>query len=154
MNRKILLPVVIAMLGATCCAAPGWSEEVTYRNHIKPLMEQKCVPCHDAEAAPVLHEFIEAPDLWLAKGKGMRLDTYSHIVSHIAWPDTGAIMRRLDDGTTPGAEKPGNMYVHLGATEAERQANLKLFKAWVGNWNLKRWKDVAKEDLDALKLKY
>uniref|UniRef100_UPI0040570A35 cytochrome C n=1 Tax=Candidatus Electronema sp. TaxID=2698783 RepID=UPI0040570A35 len=134
-------------------ATAGWAEEVTYRKHIKPIIDAKCLPCHDADAAPVIHEFIEAPDLWMAKGKGMRLDTYSHIVSHVAWPDTGAVMRRLDDGKAADG-KQGNMYMYLGATEEERQENLKLFKAWIGNWNLKKWDDVSKEDLNALKLKY
>lgn len=51
------------------------------------------------------------------------------------------MMRRLDDGTNPFAKgKPGNMYKMLGGTESERQANLKLFKAWIvgegKEWNL------------------
>jgi hypothetical protein len=46
------------------------------------------------------------------------------------------------------------MYENLGTTEAERKANLEKFKGWVGNWNLKRAKDVTKEELNALKIKY
>jgi hypothetical protein len=30
-------------------------------------------------------------------------------------------------------------------TEGERQQNLKLFKDWVGNWILKRWKKISKK---------
>ncbi|MRR36663.1 cytochrome C, partial [bacterium] len=71
-----------------------------------------------------------------------------------AWPDTGALMRRLDDGKNAKEGKPGNMYKHLGTTEEERQKNLALFKAWVGNWNLKKWPEVTKEELDGVKVKY
>lgn len=46
------------------------------------------------------------------------------------------------------------MYENLGDTPAERKANLEKFKAWVGNWNLKRWKDVTKEELNTLIIKY
>lgn len=51
-------------------------------------------------------------------------------------------------------KKPGNMYQHLGASDADRKANLEVFKAWVGNWNLKRWKDVTKEELDSLQVNF
>lgn len=71
-------------------------------------------------------------------------------------------MRRLDDGANTPDKKPGNMYEQLGATDAERKANLALIKAWVGEgaWNLQRWKKrgqvpaITKEELDKLKLKY
>ncbi|MFZ6008270.1 MAG: cytochrome C, partial [Nitrospirota bacterium] len=96
----------------------------------------------------------EEKDMWLSKGKGMRMDTYSHLVFYTAWPDTGALMRRLDDGKGSKEGKPGNMYQHLGSTEEERQQNLKLFKDWVGGWTLKRWKDITKEDMDGIKAKY
>jgi hypothetical protein len=54
------------------------------------------------------------------------------------------------------------MYEHLGDDEAQRQQNLKLFKAWVGEdaWNLNRWNArgdvpaITKEELNKLKLKY
>lgn len=46
------------------------------------------------------------------------------------------------------------MYEHLGATDAERKANLSTFKAWVGSWNVKRWNDITKEELNAIKAKY
>ena len=42
--------------------------------------------------------------------------------------DTGAIMRRLADGANTRDNKPGNMYPHLGSSDAERAANLALFK--------------------------
>jgi len=54
------------------------------------------------------------------------------------------------------------MYQYLGAKDEERQANLKVFKAWVGEegWTLKRWNKrgdvpgVTKDELGKMKLKY
>jgi len=50
--------------------------------------------------------------------------------------------------------RPGNMYVYLGASEAERQKNLALFKAWVGEggWVLKRFKDLTREELGRMRV--
>jgi len=63
-------------------------------------------------------------------------------------------MRRLNAGGGTQEGKPGNMYRYLGETEEERQRNLGLFKGWVGNWTLKRWKEISKEDLDGIKVNY
>ena len=82
------------------------------------------------------------------------MDTYSHLITYVGWPYTGALIRRLDDGTSREDKKPGNMYEYLGTNDAERNANLATFKAWVGNWNVKRWKDISKEELDAIQAKY
>jgi hypothetical protein len=82
------------------------------------------------------------------------MDTYSHLIGYIGWPDSGAIMRRLDDGTSRDDKKPGNMYQYLGDNEAERQANLALFKAWVGNWSVKKFDALSKEDLAGIKVAY
>lgn len=73
-----------------------------------------------------------------------------------------AFMRRLDDGSTTPDKKPGNMYKHLGETDAERSAKLATIKAWLGEgaWNLNRWGKrgdvpaITKEQLEKLKLKY
>lgn len=43
---------------------------------------------------------------------------------------------------------------YLGASEEERQKNLNVFKEWVGHWTLKRWKEIAKEELDRIRVKY
>ena len=63
-------------------------------------------------------------------------------------------MRRLDDGKNTKDGKPGTMYQNLGSSEEERQQSLGLFKEWVGNWTLKRSKDITKEDLSKIKVKY
>ncbi len=129
------------------------AEEITYRKHIKPVMDSKCISCHGPDS-PEYDGFKEEKSKWLSKGKGPRMDTYSHLIFYVGWRDTGAIMRRLDDGKKTPDGKPGNMYKYLGDTEEERQRNLELFKKWVGNWTLKRWKEITKEELDAIKVKY
>ncbi len=128
------------------CAAAS-AETVTYRRDIAPLFQARCAGCHGSEA-PEYKGFKEEKEAWMAKGIGPRMDTYSHLIYYTAWPDTGALMRRLDDA------KPGNMYQHLGETEAERKANLALFKAWVGNWSLKRWADITKEEMAGVVVPY
>lgn len=130
------------------------AEEVTYRKHIKPLFDSKCIVCHGPDSAPEYDAFKEEKDKWLSKGKGMRMDTYSHLIFYTAWADTGSLMRRLDDGKNTKDGKPGNMYQYLGASEEERQKNLKLFKGWVGHWTLKRWPEITKEELSKIKVKY
>ena len=71
-------------------------------------------------------------------------------------------MCRLDDGSTTGDKKPGNMYKNLGETDADRAANLKLVKVWLGEeaWNLNRWAKrgdvpaISKDQLDKIQAKY
>ena len=80
----------------------------------------------------------------------------------VGWPDTGALMRRLDDGANAPEGKAGNMYLYLGGSDEERKARLALVKAWVGEdaWKLNRWKArgevpaITKEELERLRLKY
>ena len=156
----MLKPIVISFT-AMLLAAPVVAADVTYRKDIAPLWQTKCVTCHGAQS-PYLGDFEENAKKYQDELKGPRMDTYADLTSFVAWPDTGAIMRRLDDGTNSADHKPGNMYQNLGATEEERQKNLKLFKAWVGEdaWILKRWNKkgdvpaVTKEELNKIKAKY
>lgn len=145
MKSKMIL-VAIALL-ALAPGAGAEEKKVTYRSDIRALVEARCVGCHGADA-PEYPAFKEAKDAWIAKGIGTRMDTYSHLIYYTAWPDTGALMRRLDD------QKPGNMYQHLGDTDAERKKNLALFKGWVGNWTLKKWGEITKEEMDGIKVPY
>jgi hypothetical protein len=54
------------------------------------------------------------------------------------------------------------MYKYLGESEVDRQANLKMLKAWIGEggWNLNRWvkrgevPGISKEQLDKVQVKY
>lgn len=130
------------------------ADEITYTGQIANLVEAKCAGCHGINAAPEYHAFKKEKDKWLAKGQGMRMNSYSHLVFFTAWPDTGALMRRLDDGKSGKEGKPGNMYRHLGSSEEERQKNLALFKGWVGHWSLKRWNEISKDELSGITVKY
>jgi hypothetical protein len=134
-------------------AVQAEAAEITWQKDIKPIFDKQCAGCHGSDS-PEYEEFNKDKKKWQEKGTGMRMDTYSHLVSFTGWPQSGALMRRLDDGSSKADKKAGNMYENLGATEAERKANLATFKAWVGNWNLKRLKDVTKEELNSLTVKY
>ena len=151
--------LAIVLAGASASVA---AQDATYRKDIKPLVEARCAGCHGA-GAPTLAEFQLDQKKYTAAMKGPRIDTYADLVMLIGWPDTGAIMRRLDDGKSPNAGgKPGNMYQFLGSSEDERQKNLGLFKAWVGAdaWALNRFKargdvpGITKEQLEKIQVKY
>lgn len=151
-----------AGLACAVMAFPAQAADVTYRNEIAPLIKEKCGECH-GDGAPTLAEFLLDQEKYKKDKSGPRTDTYADLLQLIGWPDTGAFMRRMDDGTNTPDKKPGNMYKQLGETDAERAANLKVLKAWVGDegtWNLNRWAKrgdvpaISKEQLDKLKLKY
>jgi hypothetical protein len=155
-----MLRTVIAFCAVFGVSIAGFAADVTYRKDIRPMWEQKCSVCHGA-GSPYLGDFKQDQKKFEAMLKGPRMDTYADLIFFIGWPDTGAIMRRLDDGKTTGG-KPGNMYQYLGGAEEERQKNLNLFKEWVGKdaWKLNRWKAkgdvpaITKEDVDKIKVKY
>lgn len=115
-------------------AVQAQAAEVNWQKDIKPLIDKKCSGCHGT-TSPEYDEFIKDKKGFSDKSIGMRMDSYSHLITYVGWPYTGALIRRLDDGTTRTDKKPGNMYEHLGADDAERKADLAIFKAWVGNWN-------------------
>lgn len=156
-----MLRTVIAFCAMYVVSIAGIAAEVTYRKDIRPLWVQKCSVCHGADA-PYLGDFEENNKKFEALLKGPRMDTYADLVSFIGWPDSGALMRRLDDGKSTSDGKPGNMYQNLGATEEERQKNLSLVKEWVGKdaWKLNRWEArgkvpaITKEDMNKIKVKY
>jgi hypothetical protein len=152
MIKKVVSLVMYLMI-VTPFVSAAYSEDVSYTKHIKPLLDAKCLTCHGVDA-PEYVTFKEQKKKYEEMGKGPRMDTYTHLIYFIGWPDSGALMRRLDDGKNAKDGKPGNMYQYLGLTEDERQKNLVLFKEWVGNWTLKRWADITKEDMDGLKLRY
>jgi hypothetical protein len=126
---------------------------VTYTKDIAPIFEQKCKHCHGADS-PTLAEFSANKNKYKMLNKGPRMDSYPHMVQFVGWPDTGAIMRRLDDGKNTKDGKPGNMYINLGTNDEERQKNLGLFKAWVGEggWVLKKFKDLTREELGKMQV--
>ena len=156
-----MLRILAASLSVALLCAPALAADVSYRNDILPLWKARCAACHGAQS-PYLGDFLENEKKYRQEMKGPRMDTYADLIFFVGWPDTGAIMRRLDDGSTAADRKSGNMYQYLGATDEERQANLKVFKAWVGEegWTLKRWDKkgavpgVTKEELSKIRAKY
>jgi hypothetical protein len=141
--------ILLALFTTTTALA----DEVTYRNDIRPLWQEKCMACH-GETAPSLAEFDENKEKYKQLSQGPRMDSYANLVAFVGWPDTGALMRRLDDGANTKDRKAGNMYENLGADEAERQKNLALFKAWVGEggWFLGKLKEMDKSTLMKMKV--
>jgi hypothetical protein len=148
--KRVVVTVTIMLLTAVSAGA----EETTWRGSIKGIVKKHCLGCHGPDSAPEYPQFKAEKEVWLGKGLGMRMDTYSHLVAFVGWPNTGAMMRRLDDGRNTKDGKPGNMYEHLGASDEERQKNLAAFKEWIGNWSLKRWAESSKDDLNGIKVKY
>lgn len=156
-----MLRTMIVFCGVFGASIASVSAEVTYRKDIRPLWEKQCAACHGA-SAPYLGDFEENKKKFEAQFKGPRMDTYADMVFFVGWPDTGALMRRLDDGKGAAGSKPGNMYQYLGAIDNERQKNLELFKEWVGRnaWKLNRWEArgempaITKEDMNKIRVKY
>ena len=157
-----MLKPLWAALVLSMCVGPGSAQDTTYRAVILPLWQSKCIACHGAQS-PERADFLIDEKGFAAKSQGPRMDSYERFIAFVAWPDTGALMRRLDDGSSPYAGgKPGNMNQYLGATDAERAANLKTVKTWVGEgaWNLNRWEKrgdvpaVTKAQLDKIAIKY
>ena len=146
MSRMILAVFVILMVSVPVFAA----ETVTYEKDIKGIIAKQCLSCHGSDA-PTMEEFKRGEDGYKKKMKGPRYDTYANLMVVVKGSDAGALMRRLDDGKNTKDGKPGNMYAYLGGTDAERSANLLAFKKWVGNWTLKKKKELGKGELGAIK---
>jgi hypothetical protein len=154
MNRTVWL--VISVIALVLWASASMAQDVKYRTHIKQVFDAKCLRCHGA-TAPEYEQFNVEKDKWLKQGIGMKMDSYRQLANFVVWPNTGAVMRRLDDGKNVQDGKPGNMYQYLGDTEEERQKNFSMFRQWVGLWTLKRLPELTKEEileLDKIRGKY
>jgi hypothetical protein len=156
MLRTLIVSCALVAVSSAVIAA-----DVTYRKDMRPLWVKQCSDCHGADS-PYLGDFEENKKKFESKRQGPRMDTYADLIFYVGWPDTGALMRRLDDGKSAADGKPGNMYRYLGETEEERQTNLQLYKDWVGTdaWKPNRWQArgkvpaITKEDMDKIKVKY
>ncbi len=153
MKAKICSSVVFVIAVFFSVVTVFGDEEVRFTTHIKPLFDRYCINCHGADS-PEYPAFKQNKKEYLTIMKGPRMDTYAHMIYFVGWPDTGALMRHLDDGMNSKDGKPADMYKYLGSTEAERKRNLQIFKEWVGNWTLKRWKDLTKEEINGFKVRY
>ena len=153
--------IPLATLTCAALALPVFAADVTYRNDVRPLIKAQCAECHGDES-PSLADFLQDQEKYRKAKQGPRTSSYADLIQLIGWPDSGAFMRRLDDGSNDADKKPGNMYKYLGETDPERAKNLALLKTWVGEggWNLNRWQKrgdvpaITKEQLDKLQLKY
>jgi mono/diheme cytochrome c family protein len=151
MITRTLLSALLVLLCASALAAGDTA--VTYGKQIAPLMKKQCAICH-SEGAPTLAEFDKDKDGWKKKGKGPHMDSYESLIVFVNGTDAGAFMRRLDDGKSTKDGKPGNMYVNLGGTDAERAANLALVKRWVGDgsWILRKRPEWTEAEVRAVKV--
>ena len=123
---------------------------VTYEKDVKSIISKGCLSCHGSDA-PTIEEFDKNKEGFKQKNKGPRMDTYQHLMIFVSGKDTGALMRRLDDGKNTKDGKPGNMYINLGGTDLERAKNLEIIRKWVGSWTLKRKAEITEEELRAIK---
>ena len=160
--RKTMRKTMRKAIVAAVCAGFALSanaQDPTWRKDIAPIVKKGCAECHGAEA-PEYGDWMLLDDA-KRKKEGPRMDTYTTFMNFVAYPATGAVMRRLDDGSSAGG-KPGNMYMYLGKSDADRAMNLKTIKAWLGEgaWNLNRFgardnvPGISKEQLEKIKAKY
>lgn len=134
---------------ASCGAPPAAPERVTYENTIRALVHKRCGECHGPKS-PTMAEFDKDKERYKKDDKGPRYDTYENLLVVVNGSDTGALMRRLDDGKNTKDGKPGNMHENLGDDDAERAANLAVFKRWVGGWTLKRSTEISPAERAAI----
>jgi hypothetical protein len=139
-------PLVMIVSGVILLVPLIVKAEATYQKDIRPIVEAQCLTCHGS-ASPLVGEFKKNKEAFTKANLGPRMDSYSLLIEFVKGDEAGALMRRLDDGKSTRDKKPGNMYIHLGKNEEERQKNLNRFKDWVGSWNLKRKKESTPEEL-------
>jgi mono/diheme cytochrome c family protein len=145
-STPYLLVAAWALAAVTGSAA---AQSVTYENTVKKILAERCMACHGA-GSPTLAEFDKDKDGWKKKMKGPRFDSYANLMILVNGSDAGALMRRLDDGKNTKDGKPGNMHVWLGSSDAERAQRLGVMKQWVGNWSLKRRKELTEGELRSI----
>ena len=147
---KMIAGFVFLMVFFVGTAMAAAKNETTYEKDVKKILADRCLSCHGSDA-PTIEAFKKDQEGFKKAMKGPRTDTYANLKVLINGSDTGALMRRLDDGKSTKDGKPGNMYQYLGGTDQERAANLSVFKNWVGGWTLKRKADITEEEKKAIK---
>ena len=147
---KTFLTVFFLMMFVAGSAFAAATDVVTYEKDIKKILSAQCLSCHGSDA-PVMTEFKKDEEKFKKAMKGPRADTYKDLMVMVNGSDTGALMRRLDDGKNTANGKPGNMYGYLGGTDEEKAKNLEVIKKWIGGWTLKRKKDISEDELKAIK---
>ena len=147
MRKTLLLLATAGAMGAL--STPAAAQPVTYENSVKKIFAERCAACH-ISGAPSMSEFQNNKEAWTKKFKGPSMADYKSVMVMVNGSDAGALMRRLDDGKNTKDGKPGNMYNYLGSNPAERAARLDTMKKWVGNWSLKRRKELSDSELQAI----
>jgi len=159
MKERVMRGTAVIFVSFAGIITSASAQELTWRKDIEPIITAKCGACHSAKQPGFADWNVQRVS---DKNLAPQLVTYAYFMNHVVWPETGAIMRRLDDAkATPGG-KPGNMYAFLGSSDAERAKNLQTIKAWLGEgaWNLNRWQKrgdtpaISKEQLDKIKATY
>lgn len=147
MRQTLLL---LATAGAmTALSGAAGADSYTYENTVKKIIAERCAACH-VNGAPTLAEFEKDKAGWMKKFKGPSLADYANVMILVKGSDAGALMRRLDDGKNTKDGKPGNMYNYLGKDAHDRAERLEKIKKWVGNWSLKRRKELSEAELAAI----
>jgi len=70
---------------------------VTYEKDVKPIIQKRCASCHGSNA-PTFDEFDRNKVGFKQEKKRPRMDTYANFMIFVNGKETGALMRRLDDG--------------------------------------------------------
>jgi mono/diheme cytochrome c family protein len=144
-HRLACLAALLLGLGAL----PAAAESVTYQNGISQLFKDRCLECHGSDA-PSMAEYKADKEKYKKEKLGPRMDSYENVMLMVNGSETGAMMRRLDDGSNHAEKKPGNMYKHLGKSDEERAANLAKVKQWIGGWTLKRANEISEDERKAI----
>ena len=149
-TTRVMLLVILFTAGVIGYAASQEQGAVTYEKDVKSIIQKRCASCHGSNA-PTIDEFEKNKEGFKQQKKGPRMDTYANLMTFVNGKETGALMRRLDDGSNTKDRKPGNMYKWLGATDDERAKNVEIIKKWIGGWTLKRSADITDTERKAIK---
>jgi hypothetical protein len=149
MIKDVFLFLFFFMMMTGVSSADG-GKAVTYEKDVKKVISGGCLSCHGGDS-PTTEEYGKNKEGFKQKMKGPRMDTYENLMIFVNGKDTGALMRRLDDGKNTKDGKPGNMFKFLGKTEQERTIHFELVKKWISGWTLKRKAEMTEDDLRAIK---
>ena len=149
-TTRVMLLVILFTASIIGYAASQEQGAVTYEKDVKSIISKRCLLCH-GNNAPTIEEFKKNEEGFKQKNKGPRMDTYENLMIFVNGKDTGALMRRLDDGKNTKDGKAGNMYKSLGGTDAEKAENLLMIKKWIGGWTLKRSAEITDTERKAIK---
>ena len=149
-TTRVMLLVILFTAGVIRYAASQEQVAVTYEKDVKSIISKRCLLCHGSNA-PTIEEFNKDKEGFKQQNKGPRMDTYENLMIFVNGTDTGALMRRLDDGKNTKDGNAGNMYKTLGGTDVERAENLVVIKKWIGGWTLKRNAEITDTERKAIK---